>query len=106
MNALATVLVLYLPIRWSVLASRPLYSAVFLAVFGISVILTQSEAILFLEMTREHILAGIMQQTLGALWLTFVAWGIGARSVDVGDDRPVHGCRGDPCSFADAVDWS
>lgn len=72
-DALAGVLVLYYPIHWSALSGRHLYLAVFLALFGIGVVLTQVEAVLFLSLPPMQVAAAVIQQTLGAVLLTFVA---------------------------------
>lgn len=72
-NTLASVLVLYYPVRWSVLSGARLYLAVFLALFGIGVVLVQVEAVLFLSLPPMQIVAAVIQQTLGAVLLTFVA---------------------------------
>jgi len=72
-NSLASVLVLYYPIRWSTLSGRRLYLAVFLAFFGIGVVLTQVEGVLFLSLSPMQIAAAAIQHSLAAVVLTFVA---------------------------------
>ena len=64
---------LYYPISRSRLTGRSLFGVVFLAVFGLSTVLTQIEAALFLNMTASQLAIEILRSTLAAAVLAWLA---------------------------------
>jgi hypothetical protein len=61
------------PIGRSRLSGRPLLGAVFLVVFGLTTVLTQIEAALFLDLTPSELLIVTSRLTVTALALTWLA---------------------------------
>ena len=82
---LLTVSALWVPARWSRLQKRPLFRALFSAIFGLGVFLTHVEAAVFLVMTTDQLLFGVTSGTLQALW---VAWLVATIFGKAGDAEP------------------
>ncbi len=79
---LLTVVVLIYPVKHSTLRGSRLALAVFVAVFGINVFLTNVEAAIFLKMASEQLVAGFLHGTVQAALvsvLMVVAFGRGDR---------------------------
>jgi hypothetical protein len=64
---------LYYPVSRSRLTGRSLFGVVFLAVFGLSIVLTQIEAALFLNITAGQLMTEIFRATLAAALLAWLA---------------------------------
>ena len=73
LGALVITAPLYYPISRSRLTGRPLVGVVFLAVFGLSTVLTQIEAAVFLNITTVELLTEIVRATLTAALLAWLA---------------------------------
>ena len=71
--------VLYFPIRNSLLSGKALFAAAFLACFGLSVFLTQVEALVFLDMESSQLLFASIHGTLAALIFAGLAVRVYAR---------------------------
>lgn len=69
---LLMVAALVFPARTSVLRGRRLYGALFLATFGINVLLVHLEAAIFLEMSGTATAASVAHATLSAAWVVLV----------------------------------
>jgi len=66
------VAVLVFPARRSLLSGRRLYAAMFLTVLGINVVLMHVEGIVFLEMSTDQIVSGVLRSVARAAWVVFV----------------------------------
>lgn len=73
LSALLLVAPLAFPISRSRLGGRALLGAVFLAVFGLTTVLTQVESALFLNVTPGELLVGTLQLTITAVALACMA---------------------------------
>jgi hypothetical protein len=73
LSSLVLVAPLYYPVSRSNLTGRHLFGVVFLAVFGLSTVLTQIEAALFLNITTVELMTEIIRATLTSLLLAWLA---------------------------------
>lgn len=71
---------LAVPVSRSRLTGRALLGAVFLAVFGLTTVLTQVESAVFLDMTSRELLIGILRLTITAAALSCLAVALYPRS--------------------------
>jgi hypothetical protein len=72
------------PIARSRLSGRALFGVVFLAVFGLTTVLTEVESALFLDMTGRELLIGVLELTIASAVLSWLAVALYPRSgVDV-----------------------
>ena len=81
LGALVLAAPLSFPIRRSRLRGGALFGAVFLAVIGLTTVLTQVEAALFLDVTPRELLIGTLRGTISAAVLSWLAVALYPRSV-------------------------